>query len=140
MCRVAIEARHIRFLKSNATAGACQLNGFLQQSFRIAGSACDEAGMHEIEAPGRKAGVVDIAQHKFDVRETARVRVLPSVVEKDTVGIEADDSSGRANTYAQKIRYATRTAAQIEAAPTRSHTDAVQHHRCVTSKRLTLDQ
>src|SRR5262245_27254373 len=140
MCRVAIERRHIRFLKSNATARPCQLDGFMQESFRITGSACHETGMYQIEAAGWKTGVVDITQHKFDVRETARVRVLASVVEKDRVGIETDDCAGRANTHAQKIRYAPRTTAQIEAAPSPSRTNAVQHNRCVWSKHVTLDQ
>src|SRR5262249_5074286 len=140
MCRVAIEGQHIRFLKSNVATGPCQLNGFLQQPFRIASSACHKTGMYQIEAPGSKSGVVDIAQHKFDVREPLRVRVLASMVEKDRVGVEADDTPRRANTRAEKMSYALRTTAQIEAAPSPSHTDAVQHNRCITSKRVTLDQ
>src|SRR5262249_17785110 len=43
------------------------------------------------------------------------------------------------HTHAEKIRYAARTAAQIEAAPSSSHTDALQQNRCVRSKGVTLD-
>src|SRR5262249_4847578 len=139
MCRVAIEGQHIRLPKSNAATGACQLNGFLKQPFRIADRARHKAGMHQIEASGRKSRAVYIAQHKFDIREPPRVRVPASVVEKDRIGVEADDAPGQTHTHAEKIRYAARTAAQIEAAPSSSHTDALQQNRCVRSKGVTLD-
>jgi hypothetical protein len=126
MCRVAIQGRHVCFLKSNAATRPRQSNGFLQKPFRIPNGGCHTARKHEIEAPGWKPGAVGITRHKFDVHQTVRLRVLASMVEKDSIHVEADDSPGRANTHAEQIRYAARTTAQIKACHPRSHTDAVQ--------------
>src|SRR5262249_25068578 len=139
MCRIAIQSRHIRLLKSDAATRPRQPNGFLQELFRIANRASHKARVHQIEAPGWKSRVVDIARYVFDVRETARVRVLASMVEKDSICVETDDSPVRANAHAEKIRYPARTPAQVQAVQSRPHTNAVQHNRCVRSKRVTLD-
>jgi hypothetical protein len=57
--------------------------------------------MHQIEGPGRKSGAKDIPGHKLDVHETARVSVLASMVEKDSVCIKANDLPSWANARAE---------------------------------------
>ena len=71
---------------------------------------------------GWESGPVDIARHIFDVREAAQDRLLARMIEKNSVRVETHDSPGRANAHAEEIRYAARTAPQIEAAPSRPHT------------------
>src|SRR5262249_23224729 len=89
---------------------------------------------------GGQSSAQDIAGHKFEVHETVRICVLSGMVEKHSICIETYHSSSRADSHAKKIRYAARTTAQIETAPSRRHTDAVQHNRCVTNQRVTLSK
>jgi hypothetical protein len=138
MGRIAIQRRHIRFLKRYAATGTRQPRAFIEQPLRIANGARYKARMHQIEGPRWESGVKNIAYHKFDVNETARVRVVASMFEKDSVCVKAKHSTGRANAGTEQIRYAARTTAQIEAAPSRRYTDAVQHNRCVGNQRVSL--
>ena len=61
------------------------------------------------------------------------------MLEKDSVRVEANDLSRHTDALAEQIRDAFRAAAQIEAAPSLSDTDLVQHDGRVRCERGALD-
>ena len=61
------------------------------------------------------------------------------MLKEDSIRIEADDLPRRADALAEQIGYAFGAASQIEAAPSRSDTDLLQHDGGVRCERGTLD-
>ena len=72
-------------------------------------------------------------------RLAASPHALVCMLEEDGIRIEADDLPRRTDALAEQIRYAFGAASQIEAAPSPSDTDLLQHDSGVRCERGALD-
>jgi hypothetical protein len=67
-----------------------------------------------------------VAQPELNIGRCASARVR----ERFRIAVEADDTAGRSDAFAQQRRDAARAAADVEACPARPDADLVEHGAC----------